>query len=77
MWMDREGIMLSEISQTEKDKFHMILFMKLKLTKINLINTEKRVVIAKGDAGLAGKMGKCGRKAQNSSYEINRSQNVM
>ena len=23
-WMDLEGIVLSEISQTEKDKFHMI-----------------------------------------------------
>ena len=25
-WMDPEGIMLSEISQTEKDKYHMISF---------------------------------------------------
>ena len=23
-WMDLEGLMLSEISQTEKDKYHMI-----------------------------------------------------
>ena len=23
-WMDPEGIMLSEISQTEKDKYHMV-----------------------------------------------------
>jgi len=23
-WMDLEGIMLSEVSQTEKDKYHMI-----------------------------------------------------
>ena len=23
-WMDREGIMLSKVSQTEKDKYHMI-----------------------------------------------------
>ena len=23
-WMDLEGIMLNEISQTEKDKYHMI-----------------------------------------------------
>ena len=23
-WMDREGIMLGEISQTEKDKYHVI-----------------------------------------------------
>ena len=26
-WMDLEGIMLSEISQTEKDKYHMISFL--------------------------------------------------
>ena len=25
-WMDLDNIMLSEISQTEKDKYHMILF---------------------------------------------------
>ena len=24
MWMELEGIMLSEISQSEKDKYHMI-----------------------------------------------------
>ena len=24
-WVDLEGVMLSEISQTEKDKYHMIL----------------------------------------------------
>ena len=26
IWIDPEGIMLSEISQTEKDKYHMISF---------------------------------------------------
>ena len=26
VWMDLENIMLSEISQTEKDKYHMISF---------------------------------------------------
>ena len=25
-WMDLEGIMLGEVNQAEKDKFHMILF---------------------------------------------------
>ena len=29
-WMDLEGIMLSEVSQTEKDKHHMILLTKQK-----------------------------------------------
>ena len=27
-WMDLEGIVLSEISQTEKDKYHMISFIQ-------------------------------------------------
>ena len=26
-WMDLEGIMVDEISQTEKDKYHMVLLM--------------------------------------------------
>ena len=29
-WMDLEGIMLSEINQTEKDKYHMISLIYLK-----------------------------------------------
>ena len=35
VWMDLEGIMLSEISQSEKDKYHMISLMW------NLINKLK------------------------------------
>ena len=29
-WMDLEGVMLSEISQTEKDKYYMISHVKSK-----------------------------------------------
>ena len=29
-WMDLEGIMLSEISQSEKDKYHMISLLNLR-----------------------------------------------
>ena len=44
-WMDLEGIMLSEISQTEKDKYHMISFTcgskeknkQIKKTKTDLV----------------------------------------
>ena len=32
-WMDLEGIMASEISQTEKDKYHMISYMESKTNK--------------------------------------------
>ena len=47
-WMDQEGIMLSEISQTKKDKYHMISLIcgieKTKQTKsrIRLIDTENK-----------------------------------
>ena len=54
-WMDLEGIMLSEISQTEKDKYHMISLCGIKnKTKQNketnrLLNTENQLVVAKGE----------------------------
>ena len=34
-WMDLENIMLSEISQSEKDKYHMILLMWNLMNKLN------------------------------------------
>ena len=53
--MDLEGIMLNEISQTEKDKYHMTslicgiyLKKKKKGKKTKLIETENRLVVAKG-----------------------------
>ena len=44
--MDLEGIMQSEISQTEKDKYHMIsLVCRILINKVKTnINTENRVV---------------------------------
>ena len=58
-WMDLEGIMLSEIWQTEKDKYHMILLTcgivnKTKQNtpkKTELMDTEDRLVVARGRAG--------------------------
>ena len=54
-WMDLAGIMLSEISQTEKDKCHMISFIsgiiqkKNKQTKSRMssTDTENKVMVAK------------------------------
>ena len=44
-WMELESIMLSEISQSEKDKYHVILFMEYneqhKLMNKNRSETEK------------------------------------
>ena len=40
-----EGIMLSEIRETEKDKYHMISFPEKKIKAIDPVN---RVVVARG-----------------------------
>ena len=61
--MDHEGIMLSKISQKEKDKYHMIHFylepnIQHKWTYLQkrnkLMDMENRLVIAKGDGGESG-----------------------
>ena len=63
-WMDLEGITLTEISQTEKDKYHMIsLICRIKKQKQNktskqrkqnrnrLIDTEIRLVVTRVEGG--------------------------
>ena len=48
-WMDQEGIMLSEISQIEKDKYHRIsLLCIIKQNKNKLIDTQNRLVVTRG-----------------------------
>ena len=43
-WTDLKDVMVSEISQTEKDKYHMILFIYgLFSLKAKLINTENKL----------------------------------
>ena len=44
--MNPEGIMLSEISQTEKDKY--FIYMWNVKQKVKLIDTENRLVVARG-----------------------------
>ena len=62
-WIELEGIRLSEISQTEKDKYHRIVpirgILKKKKRKANKINTtpENRLVITKGKGVGKGKTG--------------------
>ena len=41
-WMDVESIMLSEISQSKKDKYHMILLM-WKLSIVNKTETDSYI----------------------------------
>ena len=48
-WMDQEGIMLSEISQIEKDKYHRIsLLCRIKQNKNKLTDTQNRLVVTRG-----------------------------
>ena len=49
-WMDLEGIMLSEVSQTEKDKYCMIFINEL-------IDTENSLVVDRGGEWRVGKNG--------------------
>ena len=66
IWMDLEVIMLSEISQTEKDKYCMFSLMYgilKKKQKQNLKETESRMVVARHLG--AGEMGKCWSKCTN------------
>ena len=52
--MDLEDIMLSEISQTKKDKYpntvlsHLLVESKTSKQKNKFIDTEKRLVVARG-----------------------------
>ena len=53
-WMDLESIMLSEISQKEKDKYNIISLIhrtyKTKQTNRNrLTNTENKLIIGRGE----------------------------
>ena len=75
-----EDIRLSEISQTEKDKYYMIrrisLICEILKTKPKnkLIDTENRLVIPGGGRWRVGEIGgKSGQKVQNSSHKINKS----
>ena len=71
-WMKLEGIMLSEISQTEKDKNHMISLMSGILTTTNeLLDAENRLVVTRDGGRQVNKMGEESQKVQISSYEIN------
>ena len=76
-WMDLEVIMLSEISQTEKYKYHMIWFhlhvesmeQKEQINQNRLKNTEDNLVTARREGGWrAGRMGWRVKDVQISSW---------
>ena len=74
--MDLEGIMLSEVSQTEKDKYCMlpltcgILKNKNNKKKTKYTETENRLVVAWGRSRGVGKMGKSGQKVPTSNCKM-------
>ena len=70
-WMDFEGIMLSEICKTVKDKYLMILLI------CGIENKHKTKLTDTGTGGCqrsgGGGAGEWGHKAQTSSYKISKS----
>ena len=56
-WMDLESIMLSEISQTEKDKYCMIPHIYEGPGGIKFIETESTIELARGWWGRKGEWG--------------------
>lgn len=71
--MGLEGIMLSQISQTENREMQNDLTylwnLKNKTNKIKLTDTEKRLVVTRGGQEWVGEMGDHGQKVQFSSYK--------
>ena len=66
------GIMPSEISQTEKDKYRIISRIGINFKKPNS-QKQSRFVTARGAAGVVeGRLEEGGQKVQTSSYEINK-----
>ena len=68
--VDLEGIMLSEISQSDKDKYSMISLISGIWKNAKLIDTENRSVVAREGKRRVDKMGEGGQKVQTSSYMI-------
>ena len=61
IWINLEGIMLSETSQTEKDKCHLISLFGAP-RNVELIETENRMVVA--GPGQWGKWGDVSQRVQ-------------
>ena len=75
--MGLEGIIRSELSLTEKDKYQVIPIL-CKLFKIELRDTEKSLVVARGRGrgGRVDDMSVGVPKVQTCSYKINSSEDI-
>ena len=67
-WMNLEGIMLSEISQREKDKYYTISHVASKKSKC--IETDTETIVTKGWGW--GKRGDVDQRVQTSSCKTNK-----
>lgn len=63
MWMNLGGVMLSEVNQTEKDKY-CVIYVYVESKKAQLIRTESRLVFTRG--GGLWELARC-LKVQNST----------
>ena len=74
-WMNPKDIMLTEVSQTEKDDLwdlHDLTYMwnlKAKRKETKVIDTEKRLVIVSGGHERVSETGEGSQKTQTSSYK--------
>ena len=67
-WMELETLIMSEVSQKEKDKYHMIslisgIYCKAQMnlsTEKKIIDLENRLVFAKGEGNVVGWFGSLG-----------------
>ena len=78
-WMELEGIMLSQIIQTEKDKYHMIPvcvgYKKQKITKGPKNQTPRKILgwlLPEAKGWEEGELEEGGQKLQSSGYKINK-----
>ena len=78
-WMNLQGMLLSEVSQTEKDKYHMISLIYMwnikNKTKQTKNNTEIKLVVAREEVrGNMSEIDEGDSEVQNPSYKIYKSQ---
>ena len=69
-WMKLKGIMTSEVSQTKKGKYFLIAYIYVESKRVELIETEKSLVIARSKQLRVGIIGRDGQMVQTSSYNV-------
>ena len=73
--MELESIIINEVRQTQKEKYHIIILIceilkKEKANKPEFIDSENRLLVARGGWKGHDKMGEESQKSQSCSYQI-------